>query len=97
MGSIVTISVGEHRVALAPDGVTTVDGVSISPTDWKRLTEVVTGHHVRLGLAPDRSHRQPSSLIRVAPWWVRFVTFGKVSYLPGMLPPRGLRTQDSGR
>ena len=88
MASTMTISVGEHRLALAPDGVTVIDGVSISPTDWKKLAQVVAGHHIRVGVAPDTTKRQPRSFIRAAPWWVRLVTFGQVTYLPGMSPPK---------
>ena len=87
MANTETISVGEHRVVLAPDGTTTVDGVSISPTDWKEMVRRVSGHLIRVGVAPDTSHRQPRTLLRMAPWWVRLVTFGQVLYLPGVTIP----------
>ena len=79
----VTVPVGEHRVTLSPDGTVQVDVVVLLPTDWKRLVSVVRTHYEDLGLSPRQVRRQPSSLLRPAPLWIRLVTFGRIRDLPG--------------
>lgn len=76
-----TVSVGSHRLALSPNGVIQLDGVSVGAEDWSKIVQVVHNHHVRAGLSSARS-RKPMVLVKPAPFWVRLLSGGKIRYLP---------------
>ena len=91
MGRAILDLTGGHKLELEPNGDVILDGVALDASLWRKIAEVVHGHHVRLGQAPDTSHRQPRSLLRAAPLWIRIATFGRVADLPAGPSLRGIR------
>lgn len=91
MGVTTTYRVDDHVLVVAPDGTVRMDEVPFTFEDWRKLTDKVQRIHEALGLVKRPGHRQPHSLVKPAPLWVRLVTFGQVTHLPGGPSLKGLR------